>query len=73
MPRLRSIVYLGYDHRAKKLPKWLKDWTATGEKIDSTAKASHRMIYTKRFAAGRVELGPGDTAAMYIVAVIQAN
>lgn len=67
------IVYLGYDHRAKTLPKWLKDWTPTGEKIDSTANKSHRMIYTKRFPAGRVELGPGSTAAMYIVAVIQAD
>ncbi|MBT3374218.1 MAG: DUF1080 domain-containing protein [Lentisphaerae bacterium] len=65
-------VYVCYDNRAKKSPKWLKGWTRTKDAIASTDRACKLILYTKVWPAGKVVLG-GNAApgmgAMYIIGI----
>ncbi len=71
-----GTVYVAYDSRATSLPNWLRSFTDTGYKINTSLSSQpYLKVYAKPFTAGEcVNLGAnkaagfaGDTVSNYIV------
>jgi hypothetical protein len=59
------LVYIGIDQRTTTLPSWLRSWTRWFEQLRTTDPGSPaRILYWKRFPAGRITLGPNRDASM---------
>lgn len=62
------IVYVGIDQRITTLPGWLKSWTKLTQSsqrlnVNDPGSAT-RILYSKRFAKGKVVLGSNRDASM---------
>ncbi|MBT7163127.1 MAG: DUF1080 domain-containing protein [Victivallales bacterium] len=71
-----ATVIVCYDSRAKRTPKWLKDWKKLKARISTTDRACKLVLYAKRFPVGKVVLSGNNSvpgvSANHIIAVTPA-
>ena len=59
------IVYVAIDKRITKLPTWLSSWSVMADPLITTDTGEkNRRVYSKKFAAGQVTLGPNRDQSM---------
>lgn len=61
----KVVVYVGIDQRIATPPSWLQDWQKESIQLQDTDHGSPaRILYSKRFPAGKISLGPNREPGM---------
>lgn len=76
------VVYLAVDKRVTAVPDWMKDWTLTGDELDTSLEDLEFSLYRKSFTNGtKIHLGGPQAAGFqgytasgnYLVFVMENN